>query len=131
MAARQFPGIVVAASVARLALIPLFLLFKTRHLQVCERHTTSRQARSMNTNSPRYWFRAKRYGLGWGLPLAWQGWVFLLAWIVTVLVGHRLLLPADKVLRWTFTGAMLILLLVVCYWKGEPLGRRWNSGDDA
>jgi hypothetical protein len=25
----------------------------------------------MNTNNPRYWFRAKRYGLGWGLPLAW------------------------------------------------------------
>ncbi len=89
------------------------------------------QARSMNTNNPRYWFRAKRYGLGWGLPLAWQGWVFLLAWIVTVLVGHRLLVPYDKVLRWTFTGAMLILLLVVCYWKGEPSGRRWNSGDDA
>jgi hypothetical protein len=52
----------------------------------------------MNTNSPRYRFRAKRYGLGW------------------------------KVLRWTFTGAMIILLLVVCYWKGEPSGRRWNSG---
>src|ERR1700720_3484460 len=63
----------------------------------------------MNTNNPRYWFRAKRYGLGWGLPLVWQGWVFLLAWIVAVLVGHRLLVPGDKVLRWTFTGAMLIL----------------------
>jgi hypothetical protein len=84
----------------------------------------------MNNDNPRYWFRAKRYGLGWGLPLVWQGWVFLLAWIVTVLVGHRLLLPGDKVLRWTFTGAMIILLLVVCYWKGEPSGRRWNSGDD-
>jgi hypothetical protein len=51
----------------------------------------------MNTNNPRYWFRAKRYGLGWGLPLAWQGWVFLLAWIVTVLVGHRLLVLGEKV----------------------------------
>jgi hypothetical protein len=46
-------------------------------------------------------------------------------------VGHRLLVPGDKVLRWTFTGAMIILLLVVCYWKGEPSGRRWNIGDDA
>jgi hypothetical protein len=57
--------------------------------------------------------------------------VFLLAWIVAVLVGHGLLVPGDKVLRWTFTGVMLILLLVVCYWKGEPAGRRWNSGDGA
>jgi hypothetical protein len=26
-----------------------------------------------------YWFRAKRYGLGWGLPCSWQGWAFFLA----------------------------------------------------
>jgi hypothetical protein len=35
-----------------------------------------RDGNAMNTNNPRYWFRAKRYGMGWGLPLAWQGWVF-------------------------------------------------------
>jgi uncharacterized protein (DUF2062 family) len=25
----------------------------------------------------RPWFRAKRFGYGAGLPIAWQGWVFL------------------------------------------------------
>jgi len=38
----------------------------------------------MNSNDPRYWFRAKRYGFGWGLPLAWQGWVFFLLWLLLV-----------------------------------------------
>lgn len=26
----------------------------------------------------KYWFPAKRFGWGWGLPSAWQGWVVLL-----------------------------------------------------
>ena len=31
---------------------------------------------------PRYWFPAKRFGRGWGLSCAWQGWV-----VFTVLFG--------------------------------------------
>ncbi|HTS17465.1 MAG TPA: hypothetical protein VMP11_07825 [Verrucomicrobiae bacterium] len=31
----------------------------------------------MRPNDKRVWFRAKRYGWGWGLPCAWQGWVVL------------------------------------------------------
>jgi len=80
----------------------------------------------MSTNNPRYWFRAKRYGLGWGLPLAWQGWVFFFAWMLTVPLGIRFLTPP---MRWAFVAAMVILLLVICYWKGDPTGRRWKSGD--
>jgi hypothetical protein len=83
----------------------------------------------MNTNNPRYWFRAKRYGLGWGLPLAWQGWVFFLSWMLIVPLGVRLLTPGSEQIRWAFIAAMVSVLVVVCYWKGEPSGRRWNSGD--
>lgn len=81
----------------------------------------------MNTNNPRYWFRAKRYGWGWGLPLAWQGWAFFIVWIIVLPLGHRLLPLGDKPLRWGFTAAMVILLIAICYWKGDPIGRRWNS----
>jgi len=38
------------------------------------------------------WFRAKRYGIGAGLPIAWQGWAFLalhLAFIVGVAALNR------------------------------------------
>ena len=85
----------------------------------------------MNTKNNRYWFRAKRYGLGWGLPCAWQGWVFLITWLMALPFGHRFLAPNNRPLRWAFTAAMLLLLITVFYWKGEPSGRRWNDGHDA
>ena len=85
----------------------------------------------MSVNNPRYWFRAKRYGLGWGLPLAWQGWAVLVSWILISLLGIRFLTPGTRPARWAFTAAMVIILLLICYWKGEPSGRRWNSGDGA
>lgn len=32
-----------------------------------------------------HWFRPKRYGYGAGLPIAWQGWVLLGAFLLVVL----------------------------------------------
>jgi hypothetical protein len=84
---------------------------------------------AMSTNNRRYWFRAKRYGWGWGLPLAWQGWVVFFSWLLIVPLGVRFLITDSKPMRWAFIAAMVIVLLVICYWKGEPKGRRWNSGD--
>jgi hypothetical protein len=84
---------------------------------------------AMNTNNPRYWFRAKRYGLGWGLPLEWQGWAIFVSWILIFPLGIRFLTPGNRSMRWGFIVAMVIFLLVICYWKGEPTGRRWNRGD--
>ena len=83
----------------------------------------------MITDKSLYWFRAKRYGWGWGLPLAWQGWVFFLSWIIILLLGIRLYIRGDKPMRWAFLAIMVFLLLGVCYWKGDPAGRRWNGGD--
>jgi len=83
----------------------------------------------MASDTPRYWFRAKRYGLGWGLPIAWQGWAVFISWILIFLFGIRFLMMTASPMRWGFTAVMVILLLAICYWKGEPAGRRWNSGD--
>ena len=30
-------------------------------------------------DNPPYWFPAKRYGYGWGLPHTWQGWIVFFA----------------------------------------------------
>ena len=35
----------------------------------------------------RYWFPAKRYGWGWGLPVAWQGWLVLAVFFGLVAAG--------------------------------------------
>jgi hypothetical protein len=70
-----------------------------------------------------YWFPAKRSGFGWGPPTTWQGVLFFAAWLA-VLLGVSLFLKnegSDAPL--VFIGGMISLLLVVLYFKGEPLGR--------
>lgn len=32
-------------------------------------------------SDPRYWFPAKHYGWGWGLPIAWRGWLVFAAFL--------------------------------------------------
>ena len=39
-----------------------------------------------------YWFRAKKYGWGWGLPLKWQGWAVLIAFFALLAAGNVWLL---------------------------------------
>ncbi len=36
------------------------------------------------------WFRAKRYGYGAGMPITWQGWALLVAYIGAVTLGSDL-----------------------------------------
>lgn len=77
---------------------------------------------------PRYWFAAKRYGWGWGLPLTWQGWVVYVGWFAAFFGGLAMLgLRQLQAAHFAFVVAMVTLLVVVCYLKGEP--QRWRSGD--
>ncbi len=80
----------------------------------------------MADDSGRYWFRAKRYGYGWGLPSAWQGWAVYIGYAVVVL---------GPLTLGTLTGALLSLgaalvatplLMWVCVRKGEPAAWRWG-----
>ena len=77
-----------------------------------------------------YWFPAKRYGWGWGLPCAWQGWLVLAVYAVLILVGAFLFPPVAQ--HYSFiacvTGLTAVLVLV-CWVKGEPPGWRWGWND--
>ena len=76
----------------------------------------------------RYWFRAKRYGWGWGLPAAWQGWVVLILWVVTVFGGLLRLRHGYPLLsQLAFVLIMVVVLVLICYWKGEPPKWRWGD----
>jgi len=79
------------------------------------------------TEAPRYWFRAKRYGWGWGLPLTWQGWVVLLAFVLLLGLGSALISPA-KHLGWhlAYVMGLCAALIGICYAKGEPPKWRWG-----
>ena len=75
-----------------------------------------------------YWFRAKRYGWGWGLPMTWQGWMVLVAFIVLLVLGS-ILFPPHKQL-WSYLAYVVVLALLltgICWLKGEPPRWRWGS----
>ncbi|KLI99749.1 hypothetical protein [Luteimonas sp. FCS-9] len=74
-----------------------------------------------------YWFPAKRFGWGWGLPRRWQGWavlgVYAASYVVVLLRFPPQRHPAA------FFGCLALataLLIAVCALKGEPPRWRWR-----
>lgn len=77
----------------------------------------------------KYWFTAKSYGWGWGLPAAWQGWVVLIAFVLLMIAGAILVLPRfGMLLFYAYTFALVAMLTFVCWRTGPP--PRWRWGDD-
>ena len=77
---------------------------------------------------PKYWFPAKRYGWGWGLPRTWQGWVVIISFALLV-VSAKFLFPSmhDLAARIVYLVAITLGLIAICWLKGEPLGWRWGN----
>jgi len=80
-------------------------------------------------NDAKIWFPAKRYGWGWGLPCAWQGWVVLAAYVGAAAGLALGLLPTHPTAYGWAMGAATALLLALCWWKGEPPAWRWGGPD--
>ena len=78
----------------------------------------------MNNDGRKYWFRAKRYGWGWGLPLTWQGWAVFVGWFAVFICATVYFIPRRPVAYMVFTLLMGLLLVMICYVTGEPPGRR-------
>jgi hypothetical protein len=76
----------------------------------------------------KYWFPAKRYGWGWGVPASWQGWTVLVLFFALVLLGAFVFLPSRGPVPFLlYTGLLCGTLIFVCWIKGEPLGWRWGD----
>jgi len=79
----------------------------------------------------KYWFRAKSYGWGWGLPSTWQGWLVFGLFIGLFIALALVFPPVQFPLRFSCGTAALILgLVAICYAKGEPPRWRWGRRDD-
>lgn len=81
-----------------------------------------------NTSEKRYWFYAKEYGWGWGLPATWEGWVVFGAYLALIPMGLALADPSRH--PGLFTGYMVLLsagLVAVCWLTGEPPAWRWGG----
>ena len=75
-----------------------------------------------------YWFPAKRYGWGWGFPIAWQGWVVFAAFVLLLVVGAYLFPPKKALAGYLIYVAVVSAALVgVCWFKGEPPRWRWGG----
>jgi hypothetical protein len=76
----------------------------------------------------RYWFRAKRYGWGWGPPVTWQGWIVMIVWFIVIVGAIPLIDPRlHPIGLGVFVTAMIIVLLAICLSKGEPPRWRWGE----
>jgi hypothetical protein len=73
------------------------------------------------------WFPAKRYGWGWGLPVAWQGWVFMVLWMFVFTSGAFFLAGRHWGAYALFVLLMAGLLVVVCFARGESPRWRWGK----
>ena len=81
---------------------------------------------------PRYWFPAKRYGWGWGFPRTWQGWFVIGGYAALLGAGAIVISPSLRPgLFIVHLIVSTLLLIAVCWAKGEPPRWRWGKRDRA
>lgn len=80
----------------------------------------------MSEKSP-YWFYAKRYGWGWGLPARSEGWIVLITWIVLIALDGIIVAPRSLLAFYVVFAVMAGIVLVIVYAKGEPPRWRWGK----
>lgn len=82
----------------------------------------------MSTPAKKYWFPRKTFGWGWGLPSCWQGWVVMLSYIMLLIGGSFGLKHSPKSAAFfvIYSVGLSVVLVAVCWWKGEPPQWRWG-----
>ena len=70
------------------------------------------------------WFRAKIYGWGW-YPITWQGWLVILVWVIlfAFIISN---LRVNTLEYFVSIIISVLVLIFVCYKKGEKPGWRWG-----
>lgn len=82
----------------------------------------------MKTDKKKIWFPAKKYGIGWGFPCAWQGWVVYAVWWAILLGGGIFIAPRNVGLFVAYAIVLAVVLIFVVATKGEKFG--WRNGRD-
>ena len=78
-------------------------------------------------NDRHEWFAPKRYGLGAGLPIAWQGWALLAGYAAFIGLAVLIFGPENELALSIVIPATIALLLVVA--RTTRGGWRWRWGE--
>jgi hypothetical protein len=79
----------------------------------------------MRDSSSKAWFAAKRYGVGSGLPIAWQGWLVLALFLAAIAVAIGMLHGTVQ-LALILSATAVFVIICACTTEG---GWRWRNGD--
>jgi hypothetical protein len=80
----------------------------------------------MMWDDDRAWFAPKRYGYGSGLPIAWQGWAALLAYLAAIAAAIFLL--RYSWIAWAGIVAVATAAFTIVCARKTRGGWRWRWG---
>ena len=75
-----------------------------------------------SSSKTRFWFAAKRFGIGWGIPVTWQGWATVIAYAALLSAGMTKLPTGES--RLLCLILLSVALIAVVVWKGERTEQR-------
>ena len=83
----------------------------------------------MEEDKKKIWFPAKKYGYGWGLPITWQGWLVLMAYLLLIIIGILILInnPSEIGAFRIYVLLFTIVFIFICWKKGEKPAWRWGD----
>lgn len=74
-------------------------------------------------DDPEIWFAARRFGIGAGIPVRWQGWLLILSFLVVAYGSARLPPPQNGLVL----GVDLVVLVFLSR-RHTAGGWRWRWG---
>ena len=74
------------------------------------------------------WFAPKRYGIGTGRPISWQGWLVMLSFIVLVALAS-LLLHQSRIAYLSVVATLTVAFIVISA-KTTRGGWKWRWGSE-
>jgi hypothetical protein len=80
-------------------------------------------------DKPAFWVPVKRYGWGWGLPVRWQGWVVLIAYLASMYAGIDYFRSQRNMAGLlVYLAILTVVLIAIVVAKGErPAAWRWGK----
>lgn len=89
----------------------------------------------LRDNPNKLWFKRKLYGWGW-TPATWQGWtviglyILIVFGLISILDIFGLQSPFENFAFASIMIAVTIVLIAICYKKGESPKWQWGRKED-